>query len=115
MRMFSKKGSAALEMMAFMPFISLFALATVQFFEVGAEAINNLISANSTIQSSIYDWMSPTSLHENLWPCLEDMPLGGGGRVRVSAYPIRIGMTEMGFDIHVPQEVVFVTEPICSD
>ncbi len=109
------EGQAAIEMAVALPLLALFLLITVQFFHVGAMAMKNLMYAEYQIAEAIQEWMSPDSDHESGWPCLEDIPVGADGRVKINGDPVSIGFGAWKTEINVPQEVRFVADPICEN
>lgn len=100
------RGSAAIELACVIPTIVIFLIVLSQFFALMVRAEQNLVAAEATVSREVLLREAlPTSLR--LHPCLEE--LQGEGRRVVDRGPVRV----LTRDIHVPQEVTFVVDPIC--
>ena len=109
-----KRGSAAIETAAMLPFAALFLLIIVQFFHVGTATMRRLMDAEACVASELMEAMSPATDAAHEWPCLEGIALGKGGKIVVPTMPVRIGIGDWTYDIETTQEVAFVTTPLCT-
>ncbi len=109
-----EQGSAAIETAAILPFVALFLLIIVQFFHVGAAAMQGLMDAEVSVAQGIMEAMSPATIATREWPCLEGIALGENGKITVPTPPVQIGIGDWTYDITTTQEVAFVTTPVCA-
>ena len=109
-----ERGSAAIETAALLPCVALFILIIVQFFHVGAAAMQNLMRAETRVAEGLMEAMSPATDAAHEWPCLEGIALGENGKVMVLTTPVQIGVGDWTYTIETAQEVAFVTTPVCT-
>ncbi len=109
------KGSASIEMAAALPLVVLCMLVMVQIFGAFITAQQRLQLADARVAEAMRNHMSLDADHAFEWPCLERVAVGIEGRVVAGGAPRTIGAGFWRRTIDIPQEVAFVTEPICSD
>lgn len=111
----NERGSASIEMAAALPLLALCMLVMVQVFGVFVDASRRLSVADAHVAEAMRNHMSLAVDHAHEWPCLEHVVVGNEGRVVVDGEPRAVGVGLWRRTIDAPQEVIFVTEPICND
>lgn len=113
--MIGEKGSAAIELAAALPLLALCMIVMVQLMSVFVEAQRDLMAADVRIAETMRSHMNLEADHAFEWPCLERVAVGSEGRVVIDKKPRTIGVGLLRRTIDAPQEVRFVTEPICGN
>lgn len=108
--MATRRGSAAIELIAFAPIIALMVLIIIQVSTMFHEALGNVAEADARAAEAIHEWEMRNWNRGFDRPCVE---LIEPQLIREEGEPVPIGAGVWRREFYLPQEVTIANQPIC--